>query len=183
MNNTILSSVLLSISFALCAPAIAASAKTQPESKTSTQQSQQDKLEIAQHIRSEDLIGIWGAGAETSEDSLLNMTIMKRDGTGTDLMVFVINNPESSLKIKQAFSWQFDEKTQTFTQRTTDFATSEDGKTYKQDPSEIGKTHTAKVRMLLLGGKPDMLEFTDTANGEKISYFKQDPAKLREALQ
>ena len=36
--------------------------------------------------------------------------------------------------------------------------------------------------MLLLGGKPDMLEFTDNASGERVSYFKQDPAKLREAL-
>ena len=36
--------------------------------------------------------------------------------------------------------------------------------------------------MLLWDGKPDMLELTDQASGEKQSYFKQDLNKLREIL-
>lgn len=36
--------------------------------------------------------------------------------------------------------------------------------------------------MLLWNGKPDMLELTDQAVGEKQSYFKQDLNKLREIL-
>ena len=77
---------------------------------------------------------------------------------------------------------QFNEKTQTFTQRITDFASTRDNEPSQQDKSQIGKTSTAKARMLLWDGKPDMLELTDQASGEKQSYFKQDLNKLREIL-
>ena len=84
--------------------------------------------------------------------------------------------------MRQQFTWQFNEKTQTFSQRITDFSTTRDNEPTQQDKSQIGKTSTAKARMLLWNGKPDMLELTDQANGEKQSYFKQDLNKLREIL-
>ena len=84
--------------------------------------------------------------------------------------------------MRQQFTWQFNEKTQTFSQRITDFSTTHDNEPSKQDKSQIGKTSTAKVRVLLVDGKPDMLELTDQAGGEKQSYFKQDLNKLREIL-
>ena len=90
--------------------------------------------------------------------------------------------PKSSLKVRQQFTWQFNEKTQTFSQHITDFATTRNNKPTQQDKSQIGKTGTAKARMLLWNGKPDMLELTDQAGGEKQSYFKQDLNKLREIL-
>ena len=84
--------------------------------------------------------------------------------------------------MRQQFTWQFNEKTQTFSQRITDFSTTRDNEPTQQDKSQIGKTSTAKVRVLLVDSKPDMLEFTDQASGEKQSYFKQDLNKLREIL-
>ena len=139
-------------------------------------------MQLARHIQTEDLIGAWGNAAQTDEGSMLNMTIMNQDGTGTDLMILTTNNPKSSLEIRQQFTWKFNEKTQTFSQRVTDFATTRNNKPSQQDKSQIGKTSTAKARMLLWNGKPDMLELTDQVGGEKQSYFKQDLNKLREIL-
>ena len=195
MNRPILTTTLLTASLALAAPTLAASkaskpakaetqAQRQPENERSEfRHSQNDSpMQIAQHIQTEDLIGVWGNATQTDEGSLLNMTMMSKNGTGADLMVFTINNPKSSLKIRQQFAWQFNEKTQTFSQRITDFSTTRDNEPTQQDKSQIGKTSTAKARMLLWDGKPDMLELTDQASGEKQSYFKQDLNKLREIL-
>ena len=195
MNRPILTTTLLTASLALAAPTLAASkaskpakaetqAQRQPENERSEFRRSQNNnhLQLAQHIQTEDLIGVWGNATQTDEGSLLNMTMMSKNGTGADLMVFTINNPKSSLKIRQQFTWQFNEKTQTFSQRITDFSTTRDNEPTQQDKSQIGKTSTAKARMLLWDGKPDMLELTDQANGEKQSYFKQDLNKLREIL-
>ena len=195
MNRPILTTALLTASLALAAPTLAASkaskpakaetqAQRQPENERSEFRRSQNNnhLQLAQHIQTEDLIGVWGNATQTDEGSLLNMTMMSKNGTGADLMVFTINNPKSSLKIRQQFTWQFNEKTQTFTQRITDFASTRDNEPSQQDKSQIGKTSTAKARMLLWDGKPDMLELTDQASGEKQSYFKQDLNKLREIL-
>ena len=195
MNRPILTTTLLTASLALAAPTLAASkaskpakaetqAQRQPENERSEFRRSQNNnhLQLAQHIQTEDLIGVWGNATQTDEGSLLNMTMMSKNGTGADLMVFTINNPKSSLKIRQQFTWQFNEKTQTFTQRITDFSTTRDNDPTQQDKSQIGKTSTAKARMLLWDGKPDMLELTDQASGEKQSYFKQDLNKLREIL-
>ena len=195
MNRPILTTALLTASLALVAPTLAASkaskpakaetqAQRQPENERSEFRRSQNNnhLQLAQHIQTEDLIGVWGNATQTDEGSLLNMTMMSKNGTGADLMVFTINNPKSSLKIRQQFAWQFNEKTQTFSQRITDFSTTRDNEPTQQDKSQIGKTSTAKARMLLWDGKPDMLELTDQASGEKQSYFKQDLNKLREIL-
>ena len=195
MPRNILTTALLTASLALAAPALAApkaakptkaetQAQRQPENERSEFRRSQNNnhLQLAQHIQTEDLIGVWGNATQTDEGSLLNMTMMSKNGTGADLMVFTINNPKSSLKIRQQFTWKFNEKTQTFSQRITDFSTTRDNKPTQQDKSQIGKTSTAKARMLLWDGKPDMLELTDQASGEKQSYFKQDLNKLREIL-
>lgn len=195
MNRPILTTTLLTASLALAAPTLAASkaskpakaetqAQRQPENERSEFRRSQNNnhLQLAQHIQTEDLIGVWGNATQTDEGSLLNMTMMSKNGTGADLMVFTINNPKSSLKIRQQFTWQFNEKTQTFSQRITNFSTTRDNEPSQQDKSQIGKTSTAKARMLLRDGKPDMLELTDQASGEKQSYFKQDLNKLREIL-
>lgn len=195
MNRPILTTALLTASLALAAPTLAASkaskpakaetqAQRQPENERSEFRRSQNNnhLQLAQHIQTEDLIGVWGNATQTDEGSLLNMTMMSKNGTGADLMVFTINNPKSSLKIRQQFTWQFNEKTQTFSQRITNFSTTRDNEPTQQDKSQIGKTSTAKARMLLRDGKPDMLELTDQASGEKQSYFKQDLNKLREIL-
>ena len=195
MDRPILTTALLTASLALAAPTLAASkaskpakaetqAQRQPENERSEFRRSQNNnhLQLAQHIQTEDLIGVWGNATQTDEGSLLNMTMMSKNGTGADLMVFTINNPKSSLKIRQQFAWQFNEKTQTFSQRITDFSTTRDNEPTQQDKSQIGKTSTAKARMLLWDGKPDMLELTDQASGEKQSYFKQDLNKLREIL-
>lgn len=195
MTRPILTTALLTALLALAAPTLAApkaskpttaetQAQRQPENERSEfRRSQNDSpMQLAEHIKAQDLYGLWGSASETNEGSLLNMTFISPNGTGRDLMVFIVNQPQSILKIRQAFTWQFNEKTQTFILRVIDFSTTQDNEAYKQDKAQTGRTRTAKVRILLKDGKPDMLEFTDQASGEKASYFKQDPAKLREAL-
>ena len=185
MNRNILTTALLAASLALTAPALAALQANKPAAAETTPQRQPEnnsRLQLAEHIKAQDRYGLWGSASETNEGSLLNMTFISPNGTGRDLMVFIVNQPQSILKIRQAFTWQFNEKTQTFILRVIDFSTTQDNEAYKQDKAQIGRTRTAKVRILLKDGKPDMLEFTDQASGEKASYFKQDPAKLREAL-
>ena len=195
MNRPILTTTLLTASLALAAPTLAASkaskpakAETQPQrqpenERSEFRRSQNDSpMQLAQHIQTEDLIGVWGYATETNEGSLLNMTMMSKNGTGADLMVFTINNPKSSLKIRQQFAWQFNEKTQEFTQRVTDFSTILNNGTPKQEKSEIGKTDTVKVQMMLLDDKPFMFELTSKSNGEKHRYFKQDTDQLNKYL-
>ena len=185
MTRHILTTALLTASLALAVPTLAAPKTSKPttaETQAQRQPESNSRLQLAEHIKAQDLYGLWGSASETNEGSLLNMTLISPNGTGRDLMVFIVNQPQSILKIRQAFTWQFNEKTQTFILRVIDFSTTQDNEAYKQDKAQIGRTRTAKVRILLKDGKPDMLEFTDPASGEKASYFKQDPAKLREAL-
>ena len=195
MTRPILTAALLTASLALAAPALAApkaakptkaetQAQRQPEHERSEfRRSQNDSpMQLAQHIQTEDLIGVWGQGVTIDEGSMLNMTIMSQDGTGTDLMILTTNNPKSSLKIRQQFTWQFNEKTQEFTQRVTDFSTILNNGTPKQEKSKIGKTDTVKVQMMLLDDKPFMFELTSKSNGEKHRYFKQDTDQLNKYL-
>lgn len=183
MPRHILTTALFATSLALAAPILAApKAAASAPTKTHTESKPNGSLKFAERIRAADLIGLWGSAVQTNKGSLLNITQMNADGTGMDLMVFTLNKPESSLKISQTFTWQFNEKTQIFTLRATDFIIAEDNSPYKQDKTQIGKTRTAKVRVLLVDGKPDMLEFTDQTSGEKVSYFNQYSVKRREAL-
>ena len=186
MNRPILTTALLTASLALAAPATPKPnhpSQTQPENERSAfQRSPNGSLKIAERIHRADLMGVWGSAAETAAGSLINITMMSQNGTGADIMVLTVSEPKSSLKIKQEFTWQFNEKTQTVTQRITDFAVSRDNAPYQQDKTQIGKTGTAKACMLLLDGNPDMLELTDQASGEKLSYFKQNLNQLREIL-
>lgn len=123
MTRPILTTALLTALLALAAPTLAApkaskpttaetQAQRQPENERSEfRRSQNDSpMQLAQHIQTEDLIGVWGQGVTIDEGSMLNMTIMSQDGTGTDLMILTTNNPKSSLKIRQQFTWQFNKK-------------------------------------------------------------------------
>ena len=72
----------------------------------------------------------------------------------------------------QNFTWQFNEKTQEFTQRVTDFSTILNNGTPKQEKSKIGETDTAKMQMALLDSKPFMFEFTYKSNGKKTRLLQ-----------
>jgi len=149
MNRNILTTALLAASLALTAPALAALQANKPAAAETTPQRQPEnnsRLQLAEHIKAQDLYGLWGSASETNEGSLLNMTFISPNGTGRDLMVFIVNQPQSILKIRQAFTWQFNEKTQTFILRVIDFSTTQDNEAYKQDKAQIGRTRTAKVR-------------------------------------
>ena len=185
MPRHILTTALFATSLALAAPALAAPKIAKPADAQTHPQKQPENsnpLQIAQHIQTKDLIGVWANSAETDGGSLLTITMMGTDSKGLDIMLIELKKPQKSLLIMQNFTWQFNEKTQTFSQRITNFSTTRDNEPTQQDKSQIGKTSTAKARMLLRDGKPDMLELTDQASGEKQSYFKQDLNKLREIL-
>ena len=175
MPRPILTTALLAASLVLAVPTLAApktakpaAAQTHPQgqpenvwdefqrSQNKLQQIPNSKLQPVKHLKAINLIDEWLIYTET------------------DVAALSIRKTQSRLTIRQQFTWQFNEKTQTFTQRITDFATSENDAPFKQDPSKIGKTITSKARLLRWDGKPDMLELTDQASGEKQIYFKLD---------
>jgi len=180
MPRHILTTALFATSLALAAPKIAkpADAQTHPQK----QPENSNPLQIAQHIQTKDLIGVWANSAETDGGSLLTITMMGTDSKGLDIMLIELKKPQKSLLIMQNFTWQFNEKTQEFTQRVTDFSTILNNGTPKQEKSEIGKTDTVKVQMMLLDDKPFMFELTSKSNGEKHRYFKQDTDQLNKYL-
>lgn len=185
MPRNILATALLTASLAFTAPVIAAPKATKPATAQINPQRQPENsnpLQLAQHIQTEDLIGVWANSAETDGGSLLTITMMGTDSKGLDIMFIELKKPQKSLLIMQNFTWQFNEKTQEFTQRVTDFSTILNNGTPKQEKSKIGETDTAKVQMALLDGKPFMFEFTYKSNGEKHGYFKQDTDQLNKYL-
>ncbi|WP_325198333.1 hypothetical protein [Kingella oralis] len=185
MPRHILTTALFATSLALAAPALAAPKIAKPADAQTHPQKQPENsnpLQIAQHIQTKDLIGVWANSAETDGGSLLTITMMGTDSKGLDIMLIELKKPQKSLLIMQNFTWQFNEKTQEFTQRVTDFSTILNNGTPKQEKSKIGKTDTAKVQMALLDGKPFMFEFIYKSTGEKHGYFKQDADQLNKYL-
>ena len=193
MPRPILTTALLAASLALAVPTLAApktakpaAAQTHPQgqpenvwdefqrSQNKLQQIPNIKLQPVKHLKAKNLIDEWLIYTETDEGISLHTSIIDKNHTGTNVAALSIRKTQSRLTIRQQFTWQFNEKTQTFTQRITDFATSENDAPFKQDPSKIGKTITSKARLLRWDGKPDMLELTDQASGEKQIYFKLD---------
>ena len=193
MTRHILTTALLTASLALAVPTLAApktakpaAAQTHPQgqpenvwdefqrSQNKLQQIPNSKLQPVKHLKAKNLIDEWLIYTETDEGISLHTSIIDKNHTGTNVAALSIRKTQSRLTIRQQFTWQFNEKTQTFTQRITDFATSENDAPFKQDPSKIGKTITSKARLLRWDGKPDMLELTDHASGEKQIYFKLD---------
>ena len=175
MPRPILTTALLAASLVLAVPTLAApktakpaAAQTHPQgqpenvwdefqrSQNKLQQIPNSKLQPVKHLKAKNLIDEWLIYTETDEGISLHTSIIDKNHTGTNV---------AALSIR---------KTQTFTQRITDFATSENDAPFKQDPSKIGKTITSKARLLRWDGKPDMLELTDQASGEKQIYFKLD---------
>ena len=193
MPRPILTTALLAASLALAVPTLAApktakpaAAQTHPQgqpenvwdefqrSQNKLQQIPNIKLQPVKHLKAKNLIDEWLIYTETDEGISLHTSIIDKNHTGTNVAALSIRKTQSRLTIRQQFTWQFNEKTQTFTQRITDFSTTRDNDPTQQDKSQIGKTSTAKARMLLWDGKPDMLELTDQASGEKQIYFKLD---------
>ena len=114
--------------------------------------------------------------------SLINTTAMHPDGTGMDTMILTVKAEGKSVIIKQTFTWTFDEKQQAFRQTVTDYRVVKNGKE-QRNRQEISKKSTIKVRMLFVDNKPSMLELTDEASGERMSYFRQDVEKFLNTLE
>ena len=155
-------------------PPVSAAPKQKPAA------GQADRMRIADKVGQNDLYGLWGNAAENEEGSLINMTAMYPDGTGMDTMILKAEG--KSVIIKQTFTWTFDEKQQAFRQTVTDYRVVKNGKE-QRDRQEIGKKSTIKVRMLVVDNKPSMLELTDEASGNRMSYFRQDVEKFLNTLE
>ena len=172
--KSILPALMVLSSLIFLSPPVSAAPKQKPAT------GQADRMRIADKVGQNDLYGLWGNAAENEEGSLINMTAMYPDGTGMDTMILKAEG--KSVIIKQTFTWTFDEKQQAFRQTITDYRVVENGKE-QRDRQEIGKKSTIKVRMLVVDNKPSMLELTDEASGERISYFRQDAEKFLNALE
>ena len=172
--KSILPALMVSSSLIFLSPPVSAAPKQKPAA------GQADRMRIADKVGQNDLYGLWGNAAENEEGSLINMTAMYPDGTGMDTMILKAEG--KSVIIKQTFTWTFDEKQQAFRQTITDYRVVENGKE-QRDRQEIGKKSTIKVRMLVVDNKPSMLELTDEASGERMSYFRQDVEKFLNTLE
>ena len=172
--KSILPALMVSSSLIFLSPPVSAAPKQKPAA------GQAGRMRIADKIGQNDLYGFWGNAAENEEGSLINMTAMYPDGTGMDTMILKAEG--KSVIIKQTFTWTFDEKQQAFRQTITDYRVVENGKE-QRNKQEIGKKSTIKVRMLVVDNKPSMLELTDEANGNRMSYFRQDVEKFLNTLE
>lgn len=172
--KSILPALMVLSSLIFLSPPVSAAPKQKPAA------GQADRMRIADKVGQNDLYGLWGNAAENEEGLLINMTAMYPDGTGMDTMILKAEG--KSVIIKQTFTWTFDEKQQAFRQTITDYRVVENGKE-QRDRQEIGKKSTIKVRMLVVDNKPSMLELTDEASGERMSYFRQDVEKFLNALE
>ena len=172
--KSILPALMVFSSLIFLSPTVSAA----PKQKSAAGQA--DRMRIADKVEQNDLYGLWGNAAENEEGSLINMTAMYPDGTGMDTMILKAEG--KSVIIKQTFTWTFDEKQQAFRQTITDYRVVENGKE-QRNKQEIGKKSTIKVRMLVVDNKPSMLELTDEASGNRMSYFRQDVEKFLNALE
>ena len=172
--KSILPALMVSSSLIFLSPPVSAAPKQKPAA------GQADRMRIADKVGQNDLYGFWGNAAENEEGSLINTTAMHPDGTGVDTMILKAEG--KSVIIKQTFTWTFDEKQQAFRQTITDYRVVKNGKE-QRDRQEIGKKSTIKVRMLVVDNKPSMLELTDEASGNRMSYFRQDVEKFLNALE
>ena len=172
--KSILPALMVSSSLIFLSPPVSAAPKQKPAA------GQADRMRIADKVGQNDLYGFWGNAAENEEGSLINTTDMHPDGTGVDTMILKAEG--KSVIIKQTFTWTFDEKQQAFRQTITDYRVVENGKE-QRNKQEIGKKSTIKVRMLVVDNKPSMLELTDEASGNRMSYFRQDVEKFLNALE
>ena len=90
MPRHILTTALFATSLALAAPALAAPKIAKPADAQTHPQKQPENsnpLQIAQHIQTKDLIGVWANSAETDGGSLLTITMMGTDSKGLDIML------------------------------------------------------------------------------------------------
>ena len=172
--KSILPALMVLSSLIFLSPPVSAAPKQKPAA------GQADRMRIADKVGQNDLYGLWGNAAENEEGSLINMTAMYPDGTGMDTMILKAEG--KSVIIKQTFTWTFDEKQQAFRQTVTDYRVVKNGKE-QRDRQEIGKKSTIKVRMLVVDNKPSMLELTDEASGNRMSYFRKDVEKFLNTLE
>ncbi|WP_455027184.1 hypothetical protein [Neisseria elongata] len=172
--KSILPALMVSSSLIFLSPPVSAAPKQKPAA------GQADRMRIADKVGQNDLYGLWGNAAENEEGSLINTTAMYPDGTGMDTMILKAEG--KPVIIKQQFTWTFDEERQALRQTVTDYRVVKNGKE-QRDRQEIGKKSTIKVRMLVVDNKPSMLELTDEASGNRMSYFRQDVEKFLNTLE
>ena len=102
MPRHILTTALFATSLALAAPALAALKIAKPADAQTHPQKQPENsnpLQIAQHIQTKDLIGVWANSAETDGGSLLTITMMGTDSKGLDIMLIELKKACLSCKI------------------------------------------------------------------------------------
>lgn len=172
--KSILPALMVSSSLIFLSPPVSAAPKQKPAA------GQADRMRIADKVGQNDLYGLWGNAAENEEGSLINTTAMYPDGTGMDTMILKAEG--KPVIIKQQFTWTFDEERQALRQTVTDYRVVKNGKE-QRDRQEIGKKSTIKVRMLVVDNKPSMLELTDEASGNRMSYFRKDVEKFLNTLE
>ena len=172
--KSILPALMVSSSLIFLSPPVSAAPKQKPAA------GQADRMRIADKVGQNDLYGFWGNAAENEEGSLINTTAMYPDGTGMDTMILKAEG--KPVIIKQQFTWTFDEERQALRQTVTDYRVVKNGKE-QRDRQEIGKKSTIKVRMLVVDNKPSMLELTDEASGNRMSYCRQDVEKFLNTLE
>lgn len=151
----------------------------QPGLDTAAQQAESfADFHIAGHLTAADLHGIWIFANADEKGTFLNGSVIRKDGSGSDLVVLVDAEKKPLIKIRQTFRWQFDEKKQQFSQWITDYAVQIKDGPFQRNADEIGKRRDAVMRAWAVKGKIDMLEIHFSDNGEKAVFYRSNEERL-----
>lgn len=127
-------------------------------------------------VNTEDLYGLWSYSTDREDAFSTTISRLNPDHTGVSLLI-AGDKKGTKFKIRQHFTWKFEEKTQTFTQRVTEIFITDSKQQKKRYTGNT--TQSAKITALRVEGKISMIMLIEP-DGHKVSYFKIDERKLAE---
>ena len=138
---------------------------------------EQEGFYYKEKVTQSDLYGVWAVAVEEGDASLLNMSILQKNGEGLD--IYILKDRVDSFKLRQHYRWEFLEEKQLYIQhiRKITIQTNEDIE--EEFPDSSG---SAKVKIMMLDRDIAGLVFEDDS-GESTTLLKISPESMRDILQ
>ncbi|GAA5101816.1 hypothetical protein [Wohlfahrtiimonas larvae] len=132
---------------------------------------------FTQIITKSDLYGVWAYSAKNEEAELLNLTALKPSNEGLDILI--AKDDKDSFKVRQNFTWDFNEETQMFSQVAHKITYFVNG---KEESSENPKeSSTSKIELLKLGEEVIGIKFIVEGEDDQ-TFLKVDMESLQEKI-
>lgn len=122
----------------------------------------------AETIKTKDLYGAWAIADEDPVD-FLYLVVLMPDHTGVNYLTIDEKNGRPESQYSEGYTWEFNERTKTFTTHTQTRRTIEDGQEKTEDINETDHYETA----LFMVGK-EILAIRFTKPGEKYTFLRMD---------